>query len=303
MRRCGTFFLSILLFNTIGIAQIIPTPTSTPTRRPANVNPILGDNENYDRLRAIEMMGGQDRPVPKHPLLDPKKGIYRNPSKEEVEVLAVGEPLLAKHAEFLKGRNTGIVKLSVNSSCLADTGLVIATEQCIPFKMPGAGTAFSFRTESYRLPRLADVILHNGIFKTGGAFQQVIMVDLGDVEIEGLTLNTNGVKYLADLKPVRDSNEFTRYEQEIIKGFEVDGHLYRKGHLVKENSTFVLRSIAYRGRYIRSLDGIEYDEMAFDKRRDVIVAFRVVERDAAGNITILWNRMKDVEAPVLKIVK
>ena len=129
------------------------------------------------------------------------------------------------------------------------------------------------------------------------------MADIGDVAIEDVTLDTRGIKYLLEFEPVADSEHFTRTEDMIIKGIERDGFLYRKGHLVKENSTYVLRSIAYRGKYMRSVDGVPYDELEFDKRRDVIVAFQVVEKDAAGNVTIVWKRLRDVEAPKLKIVR
>ncbi len=305
MRCWRMLFPLFLLFSATGIAQVIPT-TPTPTPRPgsrqAAAGQMIADKDSYDRLRIIEMMGARNkRETPA--LLDPKKGIYRIPGKSEIEALAIAEPLLVKHADFLKGPDTGIVKLNVNSSCLSDTDTVVASEQCIPFTMPGAGTSFSFRTESYRVPRLADVIVHNGIFKTGGVFQQVIMADIGDVAIESVTLNTTGLRYLVDLKPVRDSDEFLRFEREIIKGIDADGLLYQKGRHVRENSTFVLRSIAYRGKYLRVLDGFQYDELDFDRRRDVIVAFRVVDKDTAGNITIVWKQLKDVEAPVLKIIK
>ena len=76
--------------------------------------------------------------------------------------------------------------------------VVVASEKCLAFKMPGAGAAYSFRTESYRLPRLADVILVDGVFLTGGVYQQVIMADIGDVAIEDVALDTKGMKYLVD---------------------------------------------------------------------------------------------------------
>ncbi len=300
----GILFPIVLLFNATAIAQFsaTPTPTPRPNSRQANLPATTADKANYDRLHSIEMMAPRVL-ADSHPLLDPKKGIYRRPNKEEIQVLAVAEPLLVKHAEFLKGPNTGIVKLNAESSCVSDTEVVVANEKCIVFKMPGAGTAYSFRTESYRLPRLADLILFDGVFRTGGVFQQVIMADIGDVAIEDVTLETKGMTHLVSLKPVRDSDEFTRFDDEITKGIEANGFLYRKGHLVKENSTFALRSIAYRGIYPRSVDGIQYDELAFDKRRDVIVAFRVVDRDATGNITIVWKRLMDVESPRLKVKK
>lgn len=293
-----------LLLQVNALAQVTatPTPTPRPNSRQANVNPISADNANYDRLHSIEMMIPKDR-AGSHPLLDPKKGIYRRPSKEEVQVLAVAEPLMARYRDLLKMPDTGIVKLNADSSCISDKDVVVATEKCRAFGMPGAGAAYSFRTESYRLPRLADVILIDGVFKTGGVFQQVIMADIGDTPIEAVNLDLPAMKFLGGIEPVRDSREFLRYDAEITKGIEADGFLYRKGHPVKENSTFVLRSIAYEGKFMLSVDGIPYDELEFDRRRDVTAAFRVIERDPAGNITIVWRRLKDVPAPKLKLVK
>ena len=304
MRYCIVLFAMVLMFSATAIAQATGTPPSNsgPGSRDRNAPSVIGDNASYDRLRSIEMVAPKNR-AGSHPLLDPKSGIYRRPSKEETAALAVGVQFLERYAAFLKEPNTGIVKLNADPSCVSDTGMVAASEKCLPFRMPGAGIAYSFRTESYRLPRLADLILHEGIFKSGGAFQQVIMADIGDFAIEDVTLDSPGMKYLVNYEPAGDTDIFTRTENEIVKGIEADGFLYRKGHPVKENSTYALRSIAYRGKYIRSIDGIPYDEMEFDKRRDVMVAFRVVERDAAGNVTIVWKRLKDVESPKLKVKK
>lgn len=302
MRGVRFVFPIILLLNISVIAQFssTPTPTPMPNSRQANLPGSSADNDKYDRLRAIEMMSRRNGPMD-HPLLDRKKGIYRNPGKDEIEVLAVAEPLIAGHAEFLKIPGTGIVKLNAESSCVSDLDVVMASEKCLPFRMPGAGTAYSFRTESYRLPRIADIILMDGIFRTGGVFQQVIMAEIGNIPIEEVTLATKGLPYLVDLKYVRDGDEFMKYDGEIVKGIEADGLLYRKGQPVNVNSTYALRSIAYKGRFVRTIDGIQYDELDFDKRRDVIVAFRVIDKDSAGNITIIWKRLKDVEAPKLKV--
>jgi len=302
--RCWILFGTILLMGSPTLAQIAPTPTPTPRpgSRQAAAGPIAADNTNFDRLRSIELMTRSDRPA-SHPLLDLKSGIYRRPNKNEIEVLAVSEPVRSQYAVFLKQQNTGIVKLSAESSCISDTDVLVATEKCLPFKIPGAGTAYSFRTESYRLPRLADLILFDGVFRTGGVYQLVVMVELGDVAVDDVSLATKGMKYLVDLVPVRDSDKFMEFNDATVKGFVVDDFLYRKGHPVKNNVTYALRSIAYRGRFMRGLDGITYDELEFDRRRDVIATFRVVERDAAGNTTIVWKLLKDLEAPKLNIKK
>ena len=43
--------------------------------------------------------------------------------------------------------------------------------------------------------------------------------------------------------------------------------------------------------------------MDFDRRRNVIVAFRVVERDDNGDTTIVWKRLRDVASPKLKVTR
>lgn len=298
MIRCLGIFAVAIFFGASGFAQ---APAPTPSR-PGNPTSVIGDNASYDRLRSIEMIAPKNK-AGDHPLLDPKTGIYRRPGKEETQILAVEESLLTRYAEFLKEPDTGIVKLSAAADCISDKDTVVAGEKCIPYKMPGAGIAYSFRTESYRLPRLADLILHEGVFKTGGAFQQVMIVELGDAAIEGVTVETRGMKYLAESKAVKDSDEFTRNEEEIIKGIERGGFLYRKGQLVKADFTYALRSIAYRGKYIRWIDGVPYDELEFDRRRDVIVAFRVVDMNPDGSVTIVWKRLRDTESPKLKVIK
>lgn len=304
--RCWKLLLFLLFaLNIATVAQVVfpsPTPTPRPGSREAALSPILRDKEAFDRMRSIEMMSQRGRIDPP-PLLDSKRGIYRKPGKEEIAVLAPSETLLAAHAEFLKQRDTGIVKLSGDASCFSDSGVVVASERCLPLKMPGAGMAFSFRTETYRLPRLADLILHDGEFKTGGIFQMVVMTELGDVPLPGVTLESNGLRYLIDLAPAKDSNEFTRYNEEITAGVDRDGLRYRKILPVKENTTYAMRSIAYRGKYLRAVEGYEYNELDHDKRRDVIVAFRVVEKELNGNVTVMWKRLKDVEASTLKVSK
>lgn len=297
------FFVLFLTATTLG-QVVVPTPTPTPRpgTRAAVTNQIGADSAAYKRLQSMESMIPKES-AKNHPLLDRKTGIYRTPNKEETGVLAVSEPMLLKYTAFLSSQNTGIVKLSAESSCITSADVVAASEKCVNLQMPGGGAAYSFRTQSYRLPRLADIILLDGIFKTGGVFQQVITVDIGDVPIEEITLESKGMQYLVNMVPVSDSNEFKRFEDEIVKGIEADGFIYRKGQPSKQNSTFLLRSVAYRGKYLRTVEGLEYNELDFDKRRDVIVAFRVIDKDAAGNLTIIWKSLKNVESPKLKVIQ
>lgn len=294
-------FLILFLYCVNAFTQTAPAPTPTPGGR--QTNSIVSDKDRYDQLHMAEMMTTPRVQPRTHPLLDSKTGIYRKPSKSEIEILAVSGSLLQQYSDLLAQPNTGIVKLNAESSCMSDAAQIVASEKCAPYRIPGAGTAYSFRTVSYRLPRLADIILLDGNFRTGGIYEQVVIANVGDIPLKDISLESSGMKYLLDLQPVNDVAAFTRYDKELQKGILSNGFLYRTWQPVKENSTFILRSIAYRGEFRRSIDGISYNELDFDKRRDVIVAFRVVDKDPAGNLTILWRALKEREAPKLKNTK
>ncbi len=295
----------LLILSGTVLAQSLPSVTPTPTPVPGSrqtLNPGLHEKGSYERLRTIEAVGERERRPPPD-LLTRRDNIYRKPSKDEVAALAVSEQLSAKYAEFLRMNDAGLVKLSSDFSCVGTSDVVVASDQCLPLRMPGAGTAFSFRTESYRLPRLADVILLDGKIMTGGLFQQVIITNIGDTAIENITLESSGLKYLISVKPAVDSNEFMQFDSKLLDGIEANGVLYRKNEMAALNTAYALRSIAYRGKSLRTLDGYLYNELEFDKRRDIIVVFRIVEMEPNGNVTILWKKLKDVEAPVLKVLK
>lgn len=301
--RAAILLCSFLLFSGSAISQL-PGPTPTPTPRPgsraASAPAVVRDNGSYDRLRAIESMTDKTY-IPRHPMLDRKTGIYRKPGAEESRALAVSETLVREYETFLKAPDTGIVKLNGDSSCFSGVDVVNVSEKCSPFKMPGAGIAFSFRIDGYRLPRLADLILHNGAFRADAVLQHVVMVELGNAPIGEVDLDSAGMKYLVELQPTRDGDKFLQYDGELTRGIDTNGYFYRKGQTVKPDTTYALRSIAYRGSYLQVVDKITYDELDFDRRRDVIVVFRVVETEESGNVTILWKRLKDAEAPKLNI--
>lgn len=303
MARSALLILSFLLLSGSAFSQLpgpSPTPTPRPGSRAAAAPAVARDKGAYERLDAIEAMTDKSVMI-RHPILDRKTGIYRKPSEEETAVLAISPNIREQYGSFLTTENTGIVKLNGDSSCFSGSDVVVLDEKCAPFRMPGAGTSFSFRIEGYRLPRLADLILFNGTFRADAVLQLVTMVELGDIPIGDVAIASKGLKYLAKLQPPRDGDKFLRFDQELTRGINTDGFFYRKGHPVKTNTTYALRSIAYRGNYFRKVDRITYDELEYDRRRDVIVVFRVVEYDETGNPTIVWKLLKDVEAPKLNI--
>jgi len=294
---CRITIFIVMLLSSGALAQ---SPTPRPDGRPNTPLRTLEDeNSRFDRLRSIEKLSPKS-PQTYHPLLDRKTGIYRKATEEEVRLLPVDESHFVKFGPLLKQPGTGIVKLSGESSCISDGDLVVASERCVALKMPGAGTSFSFRIESYRLPRLADLVLFKGMFGADGVLQQFALVQLGSIDIEKVNLETDGLKYLAGLTPLRDRTSFATFDTEITRGVESGGFIYRKGHPVVYGTTYALRSIAFRGKYPRAIDGVQYDELEYDRRRDVIVAFQVIGLDSAGNATIVWRILRDIDAPKLE---
>ena len=106
-----------------------------------------------------------------------------------------------------------------------------------------------------------------------------------------------------ELKDVDDNHWAAPATQNLVsKGIISDGFLYRRGLYVAENATFALRSVAYSGKYYRAVKNLTYNEFDYDKRKDVIIVFRIVERDEAGNVTILWKQLQEKDAPEVKRV-
>ena len=226
--------------------------------------------------------------------------LYRKPTSKEQKAVAPRRELFVKYAEFLRQPETGLTKLIDDRGCSANTKVVVATDDCLKYTMPGAGSSFSFRTENYRIPRLADITFTARSFQASGVFLHGIFVNLGDVPLDEVTLRTKGLKYLSDFQPEPDYEKGKALDSELTKGVTHDGILYRRGLFMAENTTFALRSIAYRGKYFRAVGKVTYNEFDYDKRRDVIVVFRVVDKDEAGNVTILWKTLQSKDSPEVK---
>lgn len=229
--------------------------------------------------------------------------LYRKPTKKELKAIEPRRELFDKYAKFLRQPKTGLTKLIDDKGCAENTKVVVATDNCLQYTMPGAGSSFSFRTENYRIPRLADLTFTDKSFQAGGVLLHGIFVNIGNVPLEEVNLQTKGLKYLADFQPEPNYEKGMKIDLQLIQGIRNDGFLYRRGLFVVENTTFALRSIAYSGKYFRAVKNLTYNEFDFDKRKDVIVVFRIVEKDEAGNVTILWKELQEKKSPEVQRVR
>ena len=225
---------------------------------------------------------------------------YRKPTKDELKLVAPDAELLEKYAAFLEQEDTGIFKLLVDEGCAERTTVVVATENCLKYRFPGAGNSFSFRTKSYRLRRLADLTFSNKALFAPGVLTHGIMVNIGDVPLENVSFETPGLKFIKEFQPVIEFEKARAVSKQLLNGIKKDGFVYSRAFLAAENTTYVLRSIAYDGRVMRAIGGIAYNELDFDKRKDITVAFRIVGQDANGSVTILWKELSRKDSPKFK---
>lgn len=226
--------------------------------------------------------------------------LYRKPTSKEMTAIAPDPEMLKRYAAFLNQPKTGIFRLIADSGCVENSNVIDVREDCLKYTMPGAGNSYSFRTENYRIRHLADLTYSNGDLIVTGVLMHGILVRLGDLPLD-VTPQTAGMGYLVTFEPSTDFTMAREMDDRMISGVESGGYMYKRTAEASVNSTYVLRAIAYDGKVMRSVRGAPYNEMDFDKRTDVTVAFRIVERSADGSITIIWKELSRTNSPKLKV--
>lgn len=222
------------------------------------------------------------------------------------KLLRAPEKYYERHASFLAAEQTGLGRIFPDKNC--GKGKIVSVqeiERCadIPL-MKGGGSLFSFRSAIRPVIRLnaknsfstrylhgiSDVHFANGNFYVGDEAVQNIIGALGELDLAEVTAETKTVKVLSDIKPSKTVSELTIQNQELKKGIDENGILYANSAPAKLNETYILRSIGYRH---------ESRPQAFHNT-DLLVAFKVVGREADGSIVILWKQLREKGAPVLR---
>lgn len=234
---------------------------------------------------------------------DKVKPIYREPTSEERELIEPEPADLEKYSGFLRQKDTGLVKLITDRGCDKGIDIIVSTPHCLKYSLPGGGTSYSFREENYRKRRFSDISFSNNRFYSKGLLVQGIFVDIGNVPLEQVDMNTPGLRFISEFEPSTDMDEIVDFNLKLEKGIEQDSFTYQLSAPVYDNTTYVLRSVAYRGEIYRSVEGINYNEFDYDKRKDITVAFRVVSYQPGKGITILWKMLDERKAPKIKIDK
>lgn len=216
-------------------------------------------------------------------------------SREQKKLLQPDDADLNSYAAFLKNPHTGLIKLLPDIGCEDNANIIRADANCL--KSIPMSAFYSFREEEHTTDFLADIRLKDNVLITDGLLTQGILVALGDIALENVALSSDGLSFLNEYKASTKSDEALKQTTRLANGIESGGYLYRKSQPAMENTTYALRVIAYRAKFIQSFNGVPYDMLAGDNRLDIMVAFRVLKKDAAGNITLLWKELSRRDAP------
>lgn len=301
MKEKTILILALLTTPIVSAQQPASAGASKATSRQA---PIVAREVNPARERQESLIKAeQNRSILRdinHKYLENRQEIedlYRKTGKKDLTLLAVNSDSSAKYKAFLQQKNTGLIKLLPNADCNKDLNVVTAKEKCLKYDFPGAGSSYSFRLADYRINRLSDLIFDGESFLSNGVWSQGILVAVGDIPLEKLTVEDPAMKYLIDFQPSVEQSKAGEDQQKLIDGVKINGYTYAQSAGVMQNTTYALRSIAYQGKFYREHKGIIYDELAFDKRKDIIVGFRIIGKEPDGSILVLWKEMSRKDSP------
>jgi hypothetical protein len=185
----------------------------------------------------------------------------------------------AAFASILRKDGTGMTRLL--PFCAVDPRIVDVRGSCadgLPL-IPGRGAFYSFKTENHEARSSSDLWLNDKEFRVGFAERAFGKITtLGDVPLDELTLHSSAVAPLLSLAPAKTFDEMFKIYEQNRSALASAEHAYGTTSPAQPNTTYVLRSTAYKpnGR----------------KATDVVVAFRVTRQDTDGSVTIVWKQLR-----------
>lgn len=227
--------------------------------------------------------------------------IRKKPTREQKKQLQPKTEDLIKYARFLEQPKTGIFRLLPDLNCDENPLVIRADAKCL--RAIPESSFYSFREKEHTPELLADIRLENNHLISDGVLAQGILVALGDVALEKVSLKSDGLDFLIKYSPHSSVAEAQKQFLEMVRGVKAGKYTYRKAFPAKENTTFALRIIAYRGNVFQTFRGYRYNLLEGDKRIDLTLAFRVIRKGTDGGVTLLWKELERKESPRITFPK
>lgn len=279
-------FMSLNAVSSFGQIQPPPPPPTPPrVNVPTTAAPgpdVARKAEEYNRKLEAEMRRRElknRKPGTVLPIVLTEDEL----TSDERKVLTPTSEDLKANAEFLRQPGTGIFRLMhvdkqnhrkvVSADSLAVQGDVL---------LVGGGAQYSFTKKNHNADKWSELAWDEDWFLGGVGGQAIgVLVDLGDVSLESVNLESAGVEFLTKFVPAATESAAEQQFQQLEKGETENGFSYRLSAPWKLNTTYALRSVNY-------------------DRSDLLVTFRAVRQDQNGSLIILWKKLKSYSTPKLK---
>jgi uncharacterized protein (TIGR03437 family) len=202
---------------------------------------------------------------------------------DPVQVAALQEQLKIKETIFLRPADADF---TANAAFLAqpDTGLIRLqpreTFDGVLFTR-GGGAYYSFTRLVHEYGFGSDLQLSREEYSVGFAGADFgFLVSLGSTNLNSVTVDHPGVKYLAEFAAPASEDEARQQYQRGGQGFTENGFFYRRRVPATLNATYAVRSIAYGDS-------------------DTLIAVRFIRQDTDGSHILQWKLLKWFSTPKL----
>ncbi len=299
--KTAVFYFVLLFSVQISFGQ---TTGSGDTLRPGGAGtPTLREIREQDfetRRGAMEALKAMKRERP----AEKEKQLTKAEKQRFKAMISPVAEDLATYKEFLKQPKTGIFRLLSYISC--ESKNVVRVDGDCASVVLGA-YAYSFRTEDHSDADYHDLVLNNGFLSSSGLLSQGILTTLGDVPLGDVSLSGKGVEFLSKYEPATTKElAVTQYDQ-FRKGLTADNFTYSNKVKLEENTTYAVRVIAYRykdeltARFFGEIspNDKKFQLLEYDKRKDIIAAFRIIRKSEDGGITVLWKQLQEKKSPAI----
>jgi len=289
MIKIATFLISLaVLFSALEVcAQVVAPTPDLAAQAQRRANEMNQREAEMERIKNGRANGSKN--------ISNSFRILRLTEKDKLAI-SLHPADAEKFAGLLKAPETGFVRLYDSSKCEMNRRIINVNDPCPP-NIAGRATSYSFRQKKYQTLVYSDISFENGRLKIAGINVLGFITNLGDVSLEGASLNSDGIRDLASYQPFSDFREVQRAFKVVERGFRVGDFSYRNVAALEENSTYAIRAVAYDGKVIARSGRFKFNILDRDKRDDVIVVFRPIRRHEDGSVSLLWRILFRQDAP------
>lgn len=289
----------LVLIVLLALTEVLPqTPvTRSPRTIPDPNGQDAGTRRWYEELRKRE-----NTPTGIGSVNETTETLIATLRSEALKKLKPTEDERKMFAFFLSQPKTGLIKLAAEIDCSKILDITKPNIECLNYYVEGKARAYSFRKNRYSHQAYADLERINGNFVVSGTYILGMMSFLGNTPIETVTLQDKNVSALLRFEPAAELEKIVAQEKQITKGFSLGNLTYWKALPIRDNATYLMRSVAYQAKF-RNLPKSDSRKGSLedDDRSDVVILFRVVQRNEDDSLLLLWKEIYRKNAPKIEV--